>query len=147
MINRIKDFFFRHRQFFYYVVISVGAALIDYVVGWFFLDSIGVHILVANSLAIFVSAVFHFLVTSRLVFHVNTDISGFLIYAITFAFGFLLQNTVIYIFYEHFLRGFETELNYLISKGLSLTLPFVLVFLLRKYLNAKFGSLKEADHE
>lgn len=146
MIQTIKGLFIRHRHFLYYVVISVLAALVDYVVGWFFLDTIGVHILLANSLSILISAVFHFIVTSRLVFHVKTDLSGFLVYAITFAFGFVLQNAVIYVFYEHLLSGLGDEMNYLVSKGLSLAFPFVLVFLLRKYLNAKFASTKEEGH-
>jgi len=140
---RVKDVIARHRDFLFYVVISVLAALIDYVVGWFFLDTVGAHILLANTFAVFVSAVFHFILTSRLVFHVKTDLPGILVYVITFVVGIVLQNAVIYIFYKYLLSSLDNRLNYLVSKGFSLTLPFLIVFLLRKHLNKKLASSEE----
>ena len=94
-------------------------------------------IVLANTLAVIIGAFAHYFLTLLLVFEKKNNAKSFIVYAVTFGLGLVLQNAIIWAFYEQLLVNQSELLRYVISKGMSLVIPFFLLYFIRSYLNQK----------
>jgi hypothetical protein len=98
-----------------------------------------INIVAANTIGVTLGSILHYLLSSKSVFNSEYGISGFAIYFITFLFGLLLADVLIYIGNTYLFNTFTDNLNFLLSKSLSVGAPFFFLYFLRKHLykNAK----------
>lgn len=108
-------------------------------------SSLDTGIVIANTIAVTVSALVHFILTSRIVFQVKLNYQSAAVYALTFVIGLLVQNGVLWLCYEHLFARFisNEQILTLLSKGASLAASFFITFLLRSVLNKK---IKEKEN-
>ena len=118
-----------------YLACSVLTAGIEFVLGWVLLQFFPQSIVVTNVCAIAVSSVVHYALTTRLAFGAKRTAGNALAYALTFVLGLVLQNAIIWACYEHLLQAAPHFLRYVASKGLSLVVPFFVLYYMRKSLN------------
>lgn len=99
------------------------------------------QIVLANTIAVFISASIHFVLTSKLVFHIKTSVASVSAYLVTFFIGLGIQSGVIWLTYEKLLPQLvaSTSLRTLCSKALSLAASFFITYFLRKYINAQIN--------
>lgn len=95
------------------------------------------HIVIANTIAIFISSGIHYILTSKLVFKVKMNIVSAAAYLVTFFIGLGIQNVVIWFAYEKLLPPLIEQESLLTvgSKILSLAASFFVTYFLRKYIN------------
>lgn len=120
-----------------YALCSVATALLETVIGWLLLHTLPYGIVVANTSAIIIGAIAHYFLTMLLVFEKKNNAKSFAVYVVTFLLGLVLQNTIIWLFYEQLLINQAEIVRYIISKGMSLVIPFFLLYYIRSYLNQK----------
>ena len=99
------------------------------------------QIVLANTIAVFISASIHFVLTSKLVFHIKTSVASVSAYLVTFFIGLGIQSGVIWLTYEKLLPQLvaSTSLRTLCSKALSLAASFFITYFLRKYISAQIN--------
>lgn len=133
----------KYRKIITYLMCSVASALVESGIGWILLHTIPVDIVITNIMAIVAGAVVHYFLTTLFVFKVKNSGASVLVYAITFGLGVLLQSAVISFFYW-ILADMNEVIRYIFSKGLSLAIPFVVIYYVRSKLNERLRR-KEID--
>jgi putative flippase GtrA len=136
----MKSFIRKHRNIVVYFCCSAAAAVLESILGWFFLKLLPERIVLTNTAAVLIGAVCHYLLTLKLVFHQRISGLSAIIYAATFVFGIVLQDTIIWLMYDLLLKELPEILRYTLSKTISLGLPFFLIYYLRSALNRKYLS-------
>ena len=66
-----------------------------------------------------------------------------IIYVGTFIFGIFLQDFVIALFYNYILADVDAFIRYVVSKLMSLGIPFIVLYLLRSFLYKKYNNGNE----
>lgn len=127
----------RYLKIIKYALCSVTTAILETVVGWLLLHILPYGIVAANTVAIIIGAFAHYFLTMLLVFEKKNNAKSFAVYVSTFIFGLILQNVIIWAFYEQLLVNEAEMVRYIISKGMSLVIPFFLLYYIRSYLNQK----------
>ncbi len=113
--------------------------ILEMAMGWFLLRLFPDRIVVTNTFSVVVSAVVHYLLTLALVFRLKKNYKSAVVYVLTFLLGIVLQNAIIWMFYEHLLENTPLVVRYFTSKVFSLSIPFVFLYYLRSKLNSKIG--------
>jgi len=143
--------FSRYRKFILYFGCSLTTMFMEMAIGWFLLRLFPTRIVLTNTFAVVVSALAHYLLTLALVFRLKHNYKSAGVYVLTFILGIVLQNAIIWVFYEHLLESTPALVRYFTSKLFSLGIPFVFLYYLRSKLNSKIGqtnhSLAERSHE
>jgi len=119
----------KHEDFIKYLLISGFVTILDIVTSWgceFLLP-----ILIANSIGIITGFVVQYFMTTKYVYN-KKNIKVFLKFFITFIIGFILANLIVYICREFIFDGKNNTLAFLISKGLSIVIPFFVMYYIRK---------------
>lgn len=147
MLRFIKGLWDKNRQVLLYLMCSVIAALIESGVGWFFLRIFSFHITIINTMAIIFGAVIHYFLTSIFVFKIKKNAASVLVYVLSFGIGILLQNAVIWLFYDFLLESQSKGVRYAVSKAFSLAIPFFVVYIIRKKLNERFAQREKVSNE
>ncbi|MBQ7541057.1 MAG: GtrA family protein [Clostridia bacterium] len=148
-MNRIKAIIVQNKKILIYFCCSVCAALLEAGLLLAFKNLIpafvGKNIVYANTTAILVSSILHFILTSKLVFKVRMNISSAVVYIVTFFIGLAVQNGVIWITYEKLLPGIirNDTLLTLFCKALSLAASFFITYFIRSILNARLKAKEE----
>ena len=137
----------KHRKIIRYAGCSVATAALETGVDWCLVNLAHMDILPANTIAILLGAVAHYFLTLALVFELDNNVRSALAYGITFGLGLLLQNLIIWLFYDHLLVSLGDFPRLVISKGLSLALPFFLTYYLRSALNQTIRARRERKDE
>lgn len=127
----------KHLKIIKYAMCSVVTALLETVVGWLMLHLLSYGIVAANTIAIIIGALAHYFLTMLLVFEKKNNAKSFVVYVTTFLFGLVLQNAIIWLFYENLFTNEAEIVRYVFSKGMSLFVPFFLLYYIRSYLNQK----------
>ena len=128
----------KYRDILIYLLCSIFTALIEMGIGWNLLKILP-NIVVTNTIAIIISAIIHYLITLKFVFRQKNSMGNVIIYVGTFILGILLQDFVIEIFYDYMLVNVEEVIRYVVSKLVSLAIPFVVIYLLRSFLYKKYN--------
>lgn len=136
------NIFEKYRGILIYLLCSLITALIEMGIGWNLLKILP-DIVITNTVAILISSIIHYLITLKFAFRRKHTMASAMIYVGTFIFGILLQDFVIAVFYNYILANAGELIRYTISKIVSLAIPFIVLYLLRKFLYEKYGSADE----
>jgi putative flippase GtrA len=121
-------------QIFNYLLYSIIVAVIDTAIVWFAVRFSLTSLVIANTIGMVTGFLIHYFLSIKKVFNTDYGIAGFIIYVATFIFGLLIANLTITIGYNYIFTFFEIDLRILFSKGLSIVIPFFVLYYLRKYL-------------
>lgn len=135
---KLKELYKKFNMIIKYFLCSVSSSIIDFAF-LYVLKGVFDKIVVANTISIIVSSIFHYIVTSNYVFKVKKNIYSIVIYVVTFFIGLSIQNFVIWVTYTKlFVTLIENDMILtLLSKVLSLGASFIITYMLRKFLNAR----------
>lgn len=135
---KLKELYKKYNMIIKYFLCSVSSSIIDFAI-LYVLKGVFDEIVVANTISIIVSSIFHYVVTSNYVFKVKKNIYSIVIYVVTFFIGLSIQNFVIWVTYTKlFVTLIENDMILtLLSKVLSLGASFIITYMLRKFLNAR----------
>lgn len=117
-----------------YILISLFTAVIEALIGFLLMNEKGIHIIGANTFSILIGSTLHYLLVSKRVFNKEYNIYTVLVYLGTFILGIVLQNIVIFYSFEHILDKVSPYFRYAGSKFLSIAIPFIVVYTVRKKL-------------
>ena len=135
MVNLLK----KYKKIIVFGIISIFVTIIDIIITYIFKSFFS--LVVANSVGVISGAIVQYLLNSKLVFHVEEKKSkNLLIYICTFVFGLIIANLIIYYSNEVLVSYFASEkICFLISKSLSIIIPFFGLYIIRKKLYEKFN--------
>lgn len=117
-----------------YMKYSVVVTIVDTLIVWSLTRIWAVPLITANTIGVVSGFILHYLLVSKSVFQTGYGSKGFLIYLSTFIVGLLFANWMIYVSYEFFFRAYSTDIRLLLSKGMSVIIPFFALYFTRKYL-------------
>jgi len=126
-----------------YLMYSAGVTLIDTMIVWSLTRFWSVTLITANTIGVVFGFILHYLLASKPVFQTGYGSKGFLIYLSTFIFGLFFANWLIYMSYEYVFCAYMADLRLILSKGVSLIIPFFVLYFTRKYL---FSLLDKGGH-
>ncbi|HBV89006.1 MAG TPA: hypothetical protein DEF42_20735 [Desulfosporosinus sp.] len=117
-----------------YLIYSLLVALVDTMIVWSLTRFWSVSLITANTIGIVFGFILHYFLASKSVFHTEYGYKGLLIYLSTFIFGLVCANWLIYMSYEYMFDFCMIDLRLILSKGVSLVIPFFVLYFARKYL-------------
>ncbi|MBP7073135.1 MAG: GtrA family protein [Clostridia bacterium] len=126
----LKDKFALSKYFLYSVIVAV----IDTIIVWLLTRQNLTHLVMANTIGVSIGFVLHYLLSSKSVFKTRYSVIGFIIYLGTFFVGLFVANWLIYVSYQYIFVDYMMDLRILLSKGVSIIVPFFLMYFLRRYL-------------
>jgi putative flippase GtrA len=118
-------------NYFFY---SVIVALFDTGIVCVLVRFTEIHLIAANTIGVVSGFLIHYLLASKSVFNTEYGVSGFIIYLATFIFGLLFANWLIYMSYHYVFYAYAVDLRILLSKGVSVAIPFFVMYYMRRYL-------------
>lgn len=133
------NIFEKYRELLIYFICSIITALIEMGIGWNLINILP-DIVITNTIAILISSTIHYFITLKFAFRQKNSKASVIIYVGTFIFGIILQDFVIDVFYNYILMNSGDFIRYTFSKIMSLALPFIVIYMLRSYLNKKYNS-------
>lgn len=126
-----------------YIFYSVIVTFIDTAVVWSLYHIFSADLIIANTTGVVTGFIIHYLLASKAVFRTDLGITGFIIYLGTFFIGLLLADWLIYTGENYLFAGFQENIRFLSSKGISILVPFFFLYFLRKFL---FDLIRTKQH-
>ncbi len=117
-----------------YLLFSVCAAAVDSAAVWAMLSFFRLNIVLSNTVGVVLGFLLHYLLSSRAVFHTRYSLKGFMIFLLTFIIGLTAANFIIWSVYSLSEPAFGHTRAFLLGKGLSIVIPFFIMFYMRRYL-------------
>ncbi|MDD3168829.1 MAG: hypothetical protein PHC91_05115 [Eubacteriales bacterium] len=133
-MNRIKLLFTGKYAIVNYLFYSVIVTLADTGIVWALVRFSEIHLVAANTIGVVSGFLLHYLLASKSVFQTEYGIAGFLVYLTTFLFGLSFANWLIFMSYHYVFYAYSVDLQILLSKGVSIAVPFFVLYYLRKHL-------------
>lgn len=133
-MNTIKLLFTGKFVIVNYLFYSIVVTLVDTGIVWALVRFSEIHLVAANTIGVVSGFLLHYLLASKSVFQAEYGIVGFLVYLSTFIFGLALANWLIYMSYQYVFFAYSVNLRILLSKGISIAVPFFVLYYLRKHL-------------
>jgi putative flippase GtrA len=121
-------------KLFRYLVNSCVVTVLDIIIVWVLVRLFGVNIVAANTVGVIAGFLLDYFLSVFYVFESASGTNGFAIYLITFLFGLVLADALIYWSSVSIFAGCEADINLLLSKGVSIVIPFFILYYLRKIL-------------
>ena len=119
-----------------YFFISCLATVLDVALVWLFYRVLKIPVVPSNTIGVVCGFLISYLLTARFVFPTAAKKGGFSIFFVTFLFGLLLADLLIYMG-EHFLFvSYGVNVSFFLSKGLSVAIPFFVLYFVRKQIYA-----------
>lgn len=117
-----------------YMLNSVIVGLLDTIIVWILYRLLQLDLVAANTIGVVTGSVIHYCISSKSVFRAKLGVMGFLIYFGTFLLGLMMADFLIYIGDHYIFTEFGKDLRFLMSKALSVLLPFFVLYFLRRQL-------------
>ena len=111
-----------------YMIISCIAGIIDFLLAYYLYKVENFHYLLASNLGIAVGFLFQFLTGMKYVFKPGNYIKSFIVYTITLFIGVFIANGILWVSFS------ALHFSFFVSKLASMLLPFLLIYLLRRFL-------------
>ncbi|MCD2346181.1 GtrA family protein [Clostridium guangxiense] len=116
-----------------YLFYSTIVTVIDFFVVWALTNFLNVNLIYANTIAVILGFIIHYILASKSVFNTGYGIKGFTVYILTFILGLICADVLIYVSYEYLFYFMENNIKLLLSKGVSIVGPFFIMYFIRKY--------------
>ena len=120
------------------MVIDVGIVFLLY-------NYCKVSLVVANTIGVFAGFLVGYLLTSKYVFREARGIKGSVYYILTFFLGLLMADWLIHIGNTVLFANTSHGINFIMSKGISVVIPFFFLYYLRKWIYQRME--KEESNE
>ena len=120
------------KQLCKYFINSCLVTVLDVVIVWVLHMVFHVDVVLANTLGVIAGFLIDYILSVLFVFDHANNKNGFAIYLVTFILGLVLADVLIYIGESRLFVGLEKNLCFLMSKGLSISVPFFILYFIRK---------------
>lgn len=130
-----------------YLFYSIVVTIIDVIAVWLLMKLFKVPLVYANTIGVILGFVIHYFLASKSVFDTSYGILGFAVYLGTFIFGIAFANYLIYVCYHYIFYFLSANLNFLLSKGVSIALPFFIQYYVRKYIYICMAKYKKSGEK
>jgi len=131
VIEKIKNIFSGAGQLSRYMVISVSVTVVDVIISycleWVMLPN------AASAIGTVTGFIIQYFLVTKHVFAGRTK-RAMLIFFLTFLLGLALAQAIIYFFRQWVFVGNDSTIVFLVSKGMSMVIPFFVTYALRKKL-------------
>ncbi|MCI8429220.1 MAG: hypothetical protein HFI16_03035 [Lachnospiraceae bacterium] len=124
----------RFRKILQYLFYSVLSTVLDVIVVWTAFHMAGIDLAIANTMGIVTGFVLSYVLSLKTVFDTRHGLSAFFVYLSTSAVGMLLANWLITTAYSLSILYCPKWFAFLLSKGISVVLPFFVMYFMRKYI-------------
>lgn len=131
LINFIKKQCAEHRAFLLYGLISVFVTVLDIIACR--ISELFFNPVTSNTIGVVLGFIVQYFLTSRHVYN-SENLRTFLIFLATFGFGLLLANSIVFLSRMYLFDNSNSAVAFLVSKFLSIVLPFFVTYYLRKIL-------------
>ncbi len=111
-----------------YTLISSIAGVVDISLAYYLYRVTELHYLLASNLGIAVGFIFQFIAGMKYVFIPRNYLESFIVYLVTLFLGVFIANGILWFSYS------VIRLSFLISKFLSMVLPFFIIYSIRRVL-------------
>lgn len=138
----MKQLFKRFSILIRYVINSIVTTVVDTAIVWI-LVKMGISIVAANTTGVIAGFLLGYVLTAAYVFQAAKGKMGFVIYFGTFLIGLVLADYLIWLGNIRLFATFSESVNFLLSKGLSIVVPFFVMYFLRKIL---YGILEKCTN-
>lgn len=128
-----------------YLLNSCLSMVVDVGIVFLFYNYCKVSLVVANTIGVFCGFLVGYLLTSKYVFRKARGLKGSFYYILTFILGLLMADWLIYIGNTVLFTKASYGINFILSKGLSVIIPFFFLYYLRKWIYQ--GMEKEESDE
>jgi putative flippase GtrA len=126
-----------------YLFYSVVVALIDTSIVWVLVKFSVTSLIAANTIGVVSGFIIHYFLSSKAVFNTRYGVGGFAIYLVTFILGLILANALIFMCYEYMFSPYQMDLRILLSKAVSIVVPFFALYYLRLYMFARLNKKRK----
>lgn len=126
-----------------YLIYSMIVTVLDITAVYIGNRILGWSLITSNTFGVMLGFIIHYSLSSKKVFNTEYGAMGFIIYLGTFVLGLIIANFLIYISYEYIFKGLNLDANLILSKGVSVVLPFFLLYYSRKFLYKKLKKYNE----
>ncbi|TAH65378.1 MAG: hypothetical protein EWM47_11275 [Anaerolineaceae bacterium] len=116
----------------YYLFNSILVTIIDILIVWILYRILHIDLLISNTSGVITGFIIHYILSVKAVFRVKYDLISFLIYLGTFFIGLVFADWLIYIGENRLFLNLNANISFLLSKGISVVLPFFLLYLIRR---------------
>lgn len=117
-----------------YFLYSVIVSIIDTGIVWGLVRFSPIHLVTANTIGVITGFFLHYILASKSVFNTEYGLAGFIVYLATFLFGLVFANWLIFVSYHYAFNAYSVDLRILLSKGVSVGVPFFAMYYIRKQL-------------
>lgn len=117
---------FTNTSIFRYFIVSCLVSIFDFIIAYILFKVLMIHYLMACNLGIVGGFLLQYYLCVSYVFEKSSFLNSFTIFLATFIFGFILADITMWISYN------LMEFSFIVSKGLSMVIPFFLTYLFRK---------------
>lgn len=128
---KVKDLIKSHMTLIKYMAAAFTGHVLNFITAYVLYLGLDKNLIFSNTTGLIVGFLFTFL-ASKIVFHKDHNLKGFLVYLGTFLLGMVLDNLIIKLAEGFFIRFFAKNIAFLISKVLSGIVPFAVSYILRK---------------
>ena len=104
-------------------------------------------LVMSNTIGVVTGFIVSYLLSTESVFDTKLGIAGFLVFFGTFIFGLLLADFLIVVSNDFTSPHFPQSIAFILSKGVSVALPFFVLYFLRKYLYSLLHKKRGNNHE
>lgn len=137
-------------KFVIYFLNSCFVTGLDVICVWILYRLCGINVVVANTIGVLLGFVIDYILSAKFVFKTAEGTLGFVVYFVTFLLGLVLGDVTIYQGETALFLWVPEQYRFLFSKGLSIILPFFVMYFLRKilyYLIEKYNTRGEKKDE
>lgn len=123
-----------------YLFYSILSTILDTCIVWITFHIANINLSVANTLGILAGFILSYVLSIKKVFETQHSSHAFIIYLSTSILGMILANYLITSTYNLSIAYFSEGVAFILSKGVSVVLPFFFMYFMRKYLYSKLNN-------
>lgn len=144
----LKKLIHKFHRLFEYLFYSVLSTILDVAIVWALYNKAGLNITLANTIGVVAGFLLGYVLASKRVFEANYSMPSFLIYFGTFLGGLVLADVLITVTHRSLITSCPEWFAFLVSKGVSVVVPFFAMYFARKVLYAQLRRKERKDaHE
>lgn len=136
--NKIKTMLVEHKSFLAYGVISVAVTVVDVIVSrlseslfGMIISSVSTVPVIANATGVITGFIIQYFLTAKFVYNTKST-KSFVVFLATFFLNLLFATAIVFAFRTILFDNSDSMIAFLISKGVSIVLPFFVTYFIRK---------------
>lgn len=146
-MSQIKVRFLKLPQLIRYGINSCLVTLLDICTVWILYDVFQIDLVIANTIGVVAGFITDYLLSVFFVFQQAKRRGGFSIYLVTFFLGLMFADWLIYSGHTKLFTGMSGNIDFMLSKGISIVIPFFFLYYLRKCLYLQLEREQEAKYK